>query len=510
MANFRSGAQGIGNAAQVLFRMPSRLLLSADEFFKQLSGRAFTRAQVMRQARAEGITDVAVIAQRAADSMKVAFDPQGGAVFPDAIKYAKDVTFTDDLGPVAQKGMELIQSSEAFRFVMPFFKTPANIFHHAWEEAPLLNLLNKSMVEDLNAGGRRAALARAKADFGAMVYGTAAWLALQGKITGAGPSDPELRKQWQLAGNQPYSIKIGDGQFSYRRGDPFTTGLGMVSDIIAMAGELDENTKLSSSALAMVVIANNVTNKTFMSGLSDFLDAVSSGNVKDAQSFLGNAAGSFVPNIANKANPDDTMREARGILDGIMARTPGLSTKLPPRRNIFGEKVMKPPGFGNRFFNPFTFMGSPKNGDVQQELLKLGKALPMPAERLAEGKIDLRNDELYGPDRGGQAPYDRLLEMMANPPWGAKPLREMVESVIQTDGYQQLKGENAWGPGGARHKLVSETIREYQDAGIAYLIKEYPSLLADMVKYDATSAAGLIGGRKAGEEMMKRYDEAAQ
>lgn len=509
-ASVKHGAEAVGAGMHIAARMPSRMLLSEDEFFKQLSGRAYTRAQVLKQARKEGITDPKALTQRVQDSMKVAFDPDQGAVFPAAIEYAKDVTFTKDLGPVAKKASDFIQSNEFTKFILPFFKTPTNVFHHAWEEAPALNLLNKQMVEDLNAGGQRAALARAKADFGATMYGMAAWLALSGKITGAGPKDPELRKQWMAAGNQPYSIRLAGGQFSYRKGDPFTTSLGMAADLISYSGEMDENTKVSLAAVVTTTIASNIVGKTpMLSGASDFLDAISSGDAKEAEKWLSGAVSStVVPNALSKANSDEYVREARSIFDRTLARIPGASETLPAQRNIFGEKVLKAPGWSNRFFNPFTFMKAPKSDDMAVELLKLGKALPMPAETWADGRIDLADATgLYAADRKGQAPYDRWLEMMTAPPWGGPPLREMVEELVHSDAYKQLKGENAWGPGGSRHMLVSEMIRSYQDAGKGQLLKEYPTLLQDLIKHDASSAAGLIGGKDGAMEMKDKVEQ---
>jgi hypothetical protein len=506
-SNLNFSLQGLGNGAQMLFKMPSRMLMSADEFFKQLSARAYTRAQVFKQARAEGITSASVLAQRASDSMKVAFDPEGGAVFPDAIKYAKDVTFTEDLGPVAQKMADLIQSNEVTKFIIPFFKTPANIFHHAWEEAPVLNLLNKKMVEDLNAGGARAAIARAKSDFGSMMYGMAALMAVNGKLSGGGPSDPALRKQWQAAGNQPYSLRVGDTQVSYRRGDPFSTSLGLVADIVAASGEMDMNTKLSSAALAMTTIANNVTSKTFMAGLSDFLDAVSSGKVQDSSSFMKNAVGSFIPNVLNRGNTDDHVREARTVMDSVLSRMPGTSANLEPRRNLFGEKVMKAPGWSNRTFNPFTFMGAPGKEDVAQELLKLGKAMPMPNTTVQGGRIDLTDRDLWGPDRNGQSPYDRWLEMMNEPPWGAMPLREAVEQVVQNPAYEQATGENAWGPGGQRYMMVAGVVQAYQEAAYKMMLQEYPSLMKATEVDKATTNVGKFMGRKAAQDTQQQLQE---
>jgi hypothetical protein len=97
------------------------------------------------------------------------------------------------------------------------------------------------MAADLAAGGERAAIAQARQDVGWSLFITGGMLAYGGMITGGGPTDRRLRKDWLDAGNQPYSVRLSDGtQVSYRRLEPFATPLALMADFVTILGEIGE------------------------------------------------------------------------------------------------------------------------------------------------------------------------------------------------------------------------------------------------------------------------------
>ena len=490
-------------------RAPSRFLLTSDEFFKQMNYRANLRAQILRKARGEGVTDPAEISRRLKDDFQWGFDPEGGAVNPLALQYSRVATFTNELeygwGKTFQ---EVAQKHPSFRIVMPFIRTPTNIFRYAWQRTPVLNRLNKEMAADLAAGGERAAIAKAKVEMGYAMWSTAAILALSGQITGRGPADKELNRQWKEAGNQPYSLRVGDRWVSFRRGDPIFTSLGMVADTVQMWGELNDDQRSNYGAAVIATLSSNLTSKTYMQGMTDFFEAVSSGRAADAANLVENTVGSFVPNVLRQGNPDDSIRETRGMLDELMGRLPGFSETLEPRRNLFGEKVMRPPSYVNNTFNPFTVSGKVTNENVAHELVKLGRAMTMPAEKRFGGLVDLTDRSTFndGPNEN-QSPYDRMLELLANPGDGRPSLREKVEDIVHSEAYQNAPAEDVSGPGGLKHRLVSQIIAAEQQIAFAQVLSEYPSLLQACNQARELKGAGGGGGATAMDDVMDKYDQ---
>lgn len=471
----------------------SRMLLTNDEFFKTLNYRSSVRAQSLRAARAEGITDKIKLAERIADDMAAAFTPQGSARNPVALEYARTATFTnpldDGMGKSWGKSIQNITNDHpSARMVVPFVRTPTNIFRYAWKRTPGLNLASRRFRAELLAGGDRRAVALAQTMTGVAAYSTAYLLATNGTLTGGGPKSKELRAQWIAAGNQPYSIKLPgmDKPMSYRRLDPFAMPFGMIADLVAMDAEMDADTALEHAAAIAASIISNLTSKTYTQGITETLDVISSGDGMRVSKYLGNIAGSFVPNIARQLDTDDTMRETHTLMQELQQRIPGWSDELEARRNILGEPIMKPPGYFNRALNPFTVGIAQADGDVQDELVLLGRNLSMPAEK--DGDIELTDREEY--DNGtGQSPYDRMLQLMSSPIRSDKTLREAMTELVKSERWAKASD----GPDGKKFLLASGVISKYQETARKQVEKEYTKL-ADAVKLQKNQKRAMIRG----------------
>src|SRR3546814_2542190 len=87
----------------------------------------------------------------------------------------------------------------------------------------------KEWRRDFAAGGARRDLAIAKVMVGSGVGATIAELAAKGIVSGSAPSADNQRRLMLANGWQPYSIKIGDQYYSYRRLDPFAMPFGTAS-----------------------------------------------------------------------------------------------------------------------------------------------------------------------------------------------------------------------------------------------------------------------------------------
>jgi hypothetical protein len=99
-------------------------------------------------------------------------------------------------------------------------------------------------------------------------------LAAAGKMTGSGPDDPKERAVWQAQGIQPYSVKIGDSWYSYKRLGVFGLHLGIAADMFLVAQKASEKEMSDAAGTFVHAIAKNVIDQSCFKGPSDLLRAV--------------------------------------------------------------------------------------------------------------------------------------------------------------------------------------------------------------------------------------------
>jgi hypothetical protein len=495
--------------------VPSRFLMSADEYFKTLNYRAAINADAMRNARSVFPNEPAKWAQYADEYIENAFDSRGGYISEQAMEYAREGTFTRQLadGGWASRLSTAIQGTP-LKIVVPFVQTPINVFISVTERTPALWRLSKRMKADLEAGGRAAALAQAKIQMGQDLWTLAAGLALAGHITGGGPKDPRLRNQQLTSGWRPYSVKVPgtDKWLSYAGVEPLGTIIGIAADVLESASDLHRDEReqdlLEVASAFSIGVANNVTNKTFLRGLADF-SSLLAGSESAGERWVASLAGSMIPfgSAINQLTTDETVREARSIADRIVARTAFGNVALEPMRNVFGRPVMKE-SWAERAFLPFSLSDASDQLEervMRKLLLDTGGAefLLVPQGRYHD--LDLKDRVTFN-DRPGQSPYDRLLELfdsgelraldggVVNDTGKLPPLVEGLRAMVEEDEAALLR---YFGPlwfkfAGwtdarisegrdiskldTRKAMADEMIRLYKEASLARIEAEYPTL----------------------------------
>lgn len=479
--NPKSTMGAMTNFVGKVVRLPTRMLLSADEFFKQLNYRGNLYAQVTREGTAKGLKG-SDLAKYMEDRFQKAFDKTGAGLDDAALHEARLATFTEDLqkGSFSETVTNSINAKHPWaRLILPFIRTPTNIIKEVGWHTPGVNLTLKSYRAELTAGGSRAAAARGMWATGGVLWSGAGLLAAQGMLTGRGPADVNEKNAKLATGWRPYSLKVGDTYYDYSRLDPFGMVLGLAADFTEAHGYMDEKSK-SDMALAMgAALMRNLTSKTYFRGLADILDAATQPDKKFAH-FWNNRVGSHVPTAFNQVAGlvgagDDTMREVRSAMDAIYARTPGLSETLAPRRNLLGEPIHYPPAFGPDSVSPFA-MSKDLGDSVKAELARLSFGFKMPSEKIGHaGNIDLTK---YKNEKGQDA-YDRLLELRSIERKGRYTLKEKLANEIESQRYQDLPdGTDEYSS--LKLKRVQAILGEYHEATMKRLRKEYPSLDSDI------------------------------
>lgn len=469
-----------------LITLPTRTLMASDEMFKQLHYRSAVRARALREGRAmveSGKLDEAKLDEYVKYRFEEGFDVNGAAavdeltgrpIFEDAFDRARRGTFTQTLeeGTAGHSIQAFVAKHPAASFIMPFVKTPTNIIRWSWYRTPGFNVLHKQWRRDWAA-----AVPEKKAEMQAqMVMGSALWtvgagLALSGKITGGGPSNPEQRR---LLGNewQPYSLVVEgeDGNpkyLAFSRLDPFGLFFGIAADMAELHGTAKYRPDDEVYLAAAQSVARNLANKTYLRGIFDFVDALSHPD-RGLEKFVSGFAASHIPAILNPTmSADDPLLEVRNVIDAVRRRTPGLGEGLDPQRNILGEVIYSSEAWGPDFASPIAMKQS-KGDHLSRRLFTLlhhtDDTIKYPP-RAENGVswLDYKNDK-------GQSAYDRYLELIAQPRSNQPALRESLErAFVEFDKRGDVSEE-------VQVMKVREVYAKYRSAAKAQAYREFPEL----------------------------------
>ena len=464
-------ARGIDLLGEIA-RVPSRFLTAADELFKAVGYRMELNAQAFRTASAEGL-DGEAMARRMADIIENPPEHLHLAAV-DAARYQ---TFTQPLGEAGQAAQQWIRKVPGLRLVAPFVRTPTNILKYVGERTPLA-VLAKPVRADIAAGGARRDLALAKIGLGTMTMATAADLTASGHITGGGPENPQMRQALRNTGWQPYSVKIGDTYYSYNRLDPLGMTIGLAADTSEIMGQVygdDGNGDTDSLASAAVMaLAKNVTSKTWLSGISNLVEAIDDPD-RYGTRFLQRFGGSLIPTgvaQVNRAFVDPVRRDTHGldlwqsVINEAKSRIPGYSKDLPPRTNMWGEPIVLGGGLGPDIVSPI-YTSETKSSPVDEEIVRLGVPVTMPRRQI--GGVQLTATE-----------YHRYVELAGNAykdPSTGQGLKETLEAVVT--GNHPMSGSYRMatdGPEGGKAQIISRVVMAYRQAAQQTLLNETPEL----------------------------------
>jgi hypothetical protein len=414
-----------GRAGKII-SIPTRALNAEDMFFKSMATRSELAGLAVRKARSEGLRG---------EALKSRIDELVANPTDEMLTAAHDkalyLTFQKPLGPGMQKVSSALNEYGWPKLFVPFLKTPTNILKYAVGHSPAAPLL-KEVRADFIAGGAKRDLAIARIVMGTGIASTVAALASQGKITGGGPADPSAKRALEANGWQPYSVKVGDTYVSYRRLDPWATTVGMAADSVELQSAMTEKQQNDAGAVMVGAFVKNLSNKTWLSGLSDFVDAITDpqANAKNVLTRLG--ASMATPTIAAQAaqaiDPVSRDTNGNGYIDTlrkkIEARIPGASKNLTPRRDIFGTEIRNKSNPVARFISPFD-VSTDLHDPEAQAVYESGARISVPQRTFKGARLP---DEMYDTYQSyaGQLTRQYIREVRTDPDW---PLMDKAEKA---------------------------------------------------------------------------------
>ena len=452
----------MGRAVDLLgsmIRLPGRFLLSADDYFKAIAFRAEVRALAKREAY-RTVTESNLTGQQAAREMqkieqRILENPPES--IEDAAKeFAAYTTFTRDLGETGQK-VQALAGTPLGRIVLPFVRTPTNIFKYAGERTPLAFASN-AVREELAAGGSRAALQMAKISLGSMTMAYLGSLAAEGVITGGGPKDKDLLKIKKQTGWQPYSIKVGNDYIALSRIEPFGSFLGIAADVADLVGQLPREEADKLVSVVLVALQRNIANKTFVKGLSGTLNAASSSDVNVWNSFLEkelptiSPASSLLRQVTRINDP--VLREVNSVIESYQSKIPGYSSELPPTRNLWGEPILFEGGLGPDLVTPL-YTSEGKEDPVSAELVKQQIPIAWPQKNIEGVPLTPQEYDAFQRLAGGT----KILNGMT--------LKERLHDLMFVN--NDLYARSSDGPDGGKKALIIQWVSAYRDYARAIL-----------------------------------------
>jgi ribosomal protein L18E len=508
-----------GNAVDLLGKvveLPVRLLMTGDEIFKQFNYRGRLYSEAVANTLELGL-DVGS-KEGKANIKKIfdnGFDKNGKANVVDndiaarALQNAREATFTNGLNDgrffnIGYAWQKLIEQAPYLRFLTPFVRTPTNLWRQFETRIPVYGAFTKPMRDAWNSGDPRAradVLGRQIFGISAMTYAMDLAMSdiedkdgnIYRRITGAGPKDYQIRKQWEANGWQSYSIaeKQDDGSIVYKqynRMDPRFYIFGVMADVWENSDNINDKDKEDIAFVAVSSAAKGLLNKAYMRGLADAYEVASSDEPNKLSKYFGRVVGNTIPyqafvgqGVPGIIEADKESYEARGFVDEIIRKSYFLSKdeKLEPRRDILtGEPIVKNPT--SIYYNPeggISYLGLTvgpimvgrkseiKEDVVRFEIIRLRRRLSQPKNKIEN--IDLR--EIV---KNGQSAYNYQIERIGKTEINGQNLYDTLLDVIESDQYQSAQEGDENNRGG-KEIIIDNIFNAFKRQAKADMIEEY-------------------------------------
>ena len=440
------------NFAGTAIRLPSRFLLSEDEFFKQINFRAYVKATAWENGVKAGRTGeglknyveeqfektIEIVNKNSMANVK---DQNIIDLYEEAQQYAAEVTFTNDLpqGSFGGDFQTFINKHPSARIFFPFVRTPVNLLKNLGRRTVITAPAMEEYRQALKSSNPSiAAKARGELATGSMLWITAGAAAFsisddfsEIAITGGGPRDFDLLNQKRQTGWQPYSFRflqkdengepiIGDDgrpkykYISYQRLDPWSSFLSISADMAQIAGQLDYQDRQDLATVAVTALSRNITNKTYLQGITELAQLLA-GEPYVLESYLQRRLAATVPfsalgrTIKKEVDPtikdkrpkagDDGMVFVRRFYNELAAVVLGFGDLKPKQNFITGALIEYQPGYGPDnldLLNPIRTSNS-VNNLVMTTLDDIQMKVAQPKDRLLSTDkftgIELNSDQ---------------------------------------------------------------------------------------------------------------------
>ena len=460
-----------------------KALAAGDEYSKTILFNAQRNALATRKGMSDGLRgeDLKDFVAKNTSAPNSSFDQE-------ARDFADYATFTKELGKSGKNFQRILSQNPALKFVIPFYKTPVNIFKYTLERTPMAPL-SSEIRKELSAGGTREAAALAKIGMGSSIMALGVDASINGTITGAGPSDNKKRAALRRTGWQPNSIKVGENYYSYQGLEPASTLFAFSSNMAEIMTnyemyDVEAQDELEHLSTATVMAMTDATvNKTFLQGISNIMEALSDPD-RFAPSYIQRTLSSFVPSgvAAVERAVDPKKQYVTNITDAFKSRIPGFSSEIATRRNVYGEEIAyRTPDESTldqtvsgitSLFNPF-YKSTVKDDPLDEFLLKEGYFVNMPSKGQTFNEIQIGLKE--HPEI-----YSRLVELRGKEveliQYGGVNMKTALTDLVTDNSIKSIRFFSDFTERDDKQNMISKITRDYNNAAKEILLEEFPVL----------------------------------
>jgi hypothetical protein len=309
------------------FTMPLRALEAMDQFYKTLVEGGVT-AELRKGPIKVTPTQIASQASKEGNYrlFRQAFDPNGELGQGVVLK-------TFDKWNVAINHLRKLPGGN---WILPFMQTPTNILKQGIEFSPLgvtTMLGAKSPTEQLS-----------KAIIGTGVFMGAYQLAKNGLVSWEAPSGEKERELYYAAGQQPYSVKIGDKWVSFSKLGPLSYPFAMASALANAEKYNPDKSKVENISKSITGMLGFFGDQSYVRSIGDFIDAVQGGVNVGASALTSQGAnflGQLIPYKSFQTwlgrTIDPVYRKANTFGEKLVKDLPVLGSQLQPYTDGAGQ-----------------------------------------------------------------------------------------------------------------------------------------------------------------------------
>ena len=504
-------------------RLPSRALNAGDEVFKQINYRGKVQALAVTEANKFGLKGKEFkefIRKYFNDS----FDEFGRGTNLEALEYAREATYTNELTGMMRKFQSMINEYPFMKQLFPFIRTPFQLAKSVIDRSPVALTYRWRHILGQSNNAKMIAKTRGQLAMGGILFSSSYLLAKFGMLQSAtnktddkwskyigletSASDGRVLDKFKDAelmrlkkselDYKPYSILINGIQIPFSRLDPYGIFFGLVADIstnyqylkqaeierlgadmqLFLFNRSDDNpiSSMDTAGIALRATASavrdNLLSKTYLQSLHEIVEAMFANDDRTVKRYFNNKLGSFYPNILSKIVNDPFLRDGVTLIEQIKKRT-GLGEPARPRFNFMGKAHKINEGTFERLFNnmlsPVTATRLQKSVIVE-EILRLGKAPPNLKkwnENVDFTKYKYKNKDAYW----------RLNSLLSTVRVDGVTFEEKLKELIQSDNYKSktdpLKTDKTIGDAGGKYYAIMEIYDEFLEEAILQMEKEY-------------------------------------
>ena len=464
------------NSLGKLVRIPGRLILTSDEFFKQivyhqhLASQAYKHGDAMATSLGKTGKQRLALIERTHRNYRE-FPPE--EVRFEAMDHARYQTFQLDLpNGIARDIESTINKHPMVRFVVPFYRTPVNIVKQTVLERTPLGLLKahkSELFRRIAAGGPEGDIALARLATGSAFMGWAMNLALQGKVTGGGLSTANMPNTEAMDDIPPYSYEHNGRWYQYNRLEPLGMLMGLGADL-ALAAEWyqddDEADFKEAAALALIVVTTNITDKTWFKGVADLVSAVEDPK-RFGERYINQQSGAMLTPYSSllrriNVDHDELAREAWTWMDNFKSRVPGFSKDLPIQHDLLGQPRYKRDYLGPSWASPVA-AGVERDDPVYKEVARLAFDYRPPSKDLFGVGENVTNEV-----------YSEVMSKKGTIQVNGSTLHEKLQSVMDSGFYADSLSDEG------KADIVKGVISGYLRAAKMNFLRENPTYFDDV------------------------------